>query len=65
LRPGVFIAGDFEALHFRLQGGAFKAKPVSGPARPGQQTSGFTENAEDVLAFGIVERMVARRLGRA
>ncbi len=61
----VVLAGDLQALHFRLQGGALEAEPTGGAVRSGERASSFPEHAEDVLPLGVIQTVIWRGGGGA
>ena len=64
-RTRVVGASDFQALHFRLQGGALQTQPVCGAVWPREHAMGFAEDADNVLAFGVIQAVIrGRSLGR-
>ena len=50
----VVVAGNFEALHFRLQSGALQPQAMCGAVGPRQHAAGFAKDAQDMLAFGVI-----------
>ena len=58
----VVVAGNFEALHFRLQSGALQPQATCGAIGSGEHAMGFAKDAQNVLAFGGIQTMI--RAGR-
>src|SRR5450432_4895024 len=56
----VVAAGDLQALHLGLQGGAFQAETMGGAVGAGKGASSFAQDAENVLPLGVVQAMIER-----
>jgi len=54
----IVAASDTKALHFGLQSSSFQCEALCGPVWTRDDTVRFPQNADDMLPFGVVERMV-------
>lgn len=59
-RAGIVLPSNLQALHFRLQRGAFQPKPARCSFGPRDDPARFPQNADDVLPLRTIQSMVAR-----
>src|SRR5271166_1681858 len=56
---GIISATDFEPLHLRLQGGSLQPQSFSCAMRSGDYSSGFLQNANNVLPLRGIQSPIA------